>query len=487
MLQQTYWLSLHASSLLHVQENEGIFGSAICALITRRVFEWAWVIVRLWLKQEDVPAMSIGTELEHFMEYVFGFCAALDEAFLQEASHGSAKAVQRKEWHIFDACDDITFACQDNELEEGQVGLLPCVKQVLWSNVFFGACAHDHLQLEELAVYLIRQRIALEALPRTAFFTRRSAFRRVKWGEWLVYHDASRYVQEGFSSSVQPLLDWLESHQNENPCQCLPAVRLRQSFEHEWLQQCVPPYGTAPVPSDQAADVFCGLMQKLGTCRPREPNCCAWNWHQSTLQHAWSVWRKNRLSAKFLREWALQAEDYDNIASLPFLWNQGVYQHQLLFLVDPEIWEVEKSGGLAWRSGWTSPDRWQRSLCAQKRPSLAARPVGASVFIKTGDSMVPLSGKWKPLDTFRRVSATLEVDNNSSSELSTTDLTRTTTLRLSTSVADDLVNTTATVTTTVTTEFFCPLPLAQSLADENHVGKTTLSLSLPLQVCSSTH
>lgn len=66
----------------------------------------------------------------------------------------------------------------------------------------------------------------------------------------------------------------------------------------------------------------------------------------------------------------------------------------------------------------------------------------------------------EPLDTFRRVSATLEVDNNSSSELSTTDLTRTTTLRLSTSVADDLVNTTATVTTTVTTEFFCPLPLA---------------------------
>ena len=26
--------------------------------------------------------MSIGTELEHFMEYVFGFCAALDEARL---------------------------------------------------------------------------------------------------------------------------------------------------------------------------------------------------------------------------------------------------------------------------------------------------------------------------------------------------------------------------------------------------------------------
>lgn len=161
MLQQTYWLALHVW-LVHskqhmIQENEGLFGSAICALITRRVFEWSWLIVRLWLKQEDVPAMSIGTELEHFMEYVFGFCAALDEAFLQEAPEGSAKAVR----------------VQDNELQEGQVGLVPCVREVLWTNVFFGACARDHQQLEELAVYLIRQRIALEALPRTAFLTGR--------------------------------------------------------------------------------------------------------------------------------------------------------------------------------------------------------------------------------------------------------------------------------------------------------------------------
>lgn len=35
-----------------------------------------------------------------------------------------------------------------------------------------------------------------------------------------VYHDASRYVQEGFSSSVQPLLAWLEAHRDENPCEC---------------------------------------------------------------------------------------------------------------------------------------------------------------------------------------------------------------------------------------------------------------------------
>ena len=35
-----------------------------------------------------------------------------------------------------------------------------------------------------------------------------------------VYHDASRYVQEGFSSSVQPLLAWLEAHRLDNPCEC---------------------------------------------------------------------------------------------------------------------------------------------------------------------------------------------------------------------------------------------------------------------------
>ena len=69
--------------------------------------------------------------------------------------------------------------------------------------MFFGACAHDHEHLEELAVglgflkvervrrlenlrqvYLIRQRIALEALPRTAFLTgRRGPYERgVKMG-----------------------------------------------------------------------------------------------------------------------------------------------------------------------------------------------------------------------------------------------------------------------------------------------------------------
>jgi len=161
MLQQTYWLLLHVW-LVHtkqhlVQEKEGIFGSAVCAVITRQIFEWAWIIVQLWLKQEDVPAMNISGELEHIMEYCFGFCAALDEAFKHEAAEGTAHAAN----------------LQDSELKEGQVGLLPLVKQVLWQNVYFGSIPHDHAELHELAVYLVRQRMAVEAIPRNDFLAGR--------------------------------------------------------------------------------------------------------------------------------------------------------------------------------------------------------------------------------------------------------------------------------------------------------------------------
>eukprot|EP00931_Biecheleriopsis_adriatica_P008313 TRINITY_DN109515_c0_g1_i1.p1 TRINITY_DN109515_c0_g1~~TRINITY_DN109515_c0_g1_i1.p1 ORF type:complete len:370 (-),score=72.34 TRINITY_DN109515_c0_g1_i1:31-1020(-) len=164
MLQQTYWLVLH-TWLLHskqhqVQEHEGLWGSAVCALITRGLFEWSWLVVRLWLMQEDVPAMNVQSEMEHFMEYSFGFCAALDEAWKQEAPHGTKRALEMKE----------------EDLEEGQVGLLPCVKHVLRSNVYNGAVPHDHPELTELAVYVVRQRLLLEALPKNVFFLARTSW-----------------------------------------------------------------------------------------------------------------------------------------------------------------------------------------------------------------------------------------------------------------------------------------------------------------------
>jgi len=157
ILQQTYWLSLH-TWLVHakqhdIQETESVFGSAVCSMITRRTFEWSWIILRLWLMTEDVPSMNVQSEMEHFMEYVFGLCNALDEAWKQEAPNGTAAAL----------------ALREEDLPEGCIGLVPLVKHVLWSNIYNGSIPHDSQKLHELAVYLVRQRLALDAFPRNSF------------------------------------------------------------------------------------------------------------------------------------------------------------------------------------------------------------------------------------------------------------------------------------------------------------------------------
>ncbi|CAE8698509.1 unnamed protein product, partial [Polarella glacialis] len=146
------------------------------------------------------------------------------------------------------------------------------------------------------------------------------SFRHVKWGDWLIYHDASQYVREGFSSSVQPLLDWLESKREENPCECLAATRLRQTIQHEWQQQCVGAYGPVERDFARAEQIHCGTMWRLGACTPSSrADCCAHLWRRPMMQHSWSVWRKNRRSARFLREWAKQSEEFDIVAHLPFV------------------------------------------------------------------------------------------------------------------------------------------------------------------------
>ncbi|CAE8617819.1 unnamed protein product [Polarella glacialis] len=159
MRMQVYFLTLH-TWLIHrtqhrIQASEKLWGSAICALITRRAFEWEWVVVRLWLMIEDVPAMSITSELEDLMEYAFGLCKALDEAFETEAPDGTARALEQV------------------ELKEGQIGLLPRVKYCLWANMYSGVVPHDLPELHELTVYLVRQRLAMEAMPRNTFLTGR--------------------------------------------------------------------------------------------------------------------------------------------------------------------------------------------------------------------------------------------------------------------------------------------------------------------------
>jgi len=145
------------------------------------------------------------------------------------------------------------------------------------------------------------------------------ALRRAKWGDWVIYHDSSQYIQQGFSYSVQPLLDWLEHHRETNKCECVASVQLRQTLQHEWEQQCAfQLYSPEPRDMHNVFDLFCGIAWRIGICEPRSgAECCKELWQQPMLQHSWSIWRKNRRSARFLREWAQAATDYNNIAYLP--------------------------------------------------------------------------------------------------------------------------------------------------------------------------
>lgn len=157
---QVYWLALHVW-LIHakqhlVQDGEGVLGSALCALATRRLFEWQWNQVRGWMHDVDVPVMSLTAELQDLQEYVFGFCVALDDAFKEEAPNGTRAGLVQSE----------------DSLSQGSHGLAPRVKYVLWANVYSGLVQHDDPKLHELTVYTLRQRAAIEAVPRRDFFAR---------------------------------------------------------------------------------------------------------------------------------------------------------------------------------------------------------------------------------------------------------------------------------------------------------------------------
>jgi len=160
---QTYWLALHVW-LLHtkqhsVQEGEWFFGSALCALLTRRLFEFQWNRIRGILHAADVPIMSVSNELQDLQEYVFGFCVALDDAFKEEVA--SAAGVD-----IVGA-----IAAEDADLQPDRHGLAPRLKYILWANMYSGAVPHDATELYELTVYLLRQRIFLDAVSRDDFLS----------------------------------------------------------------------------------------------------------------------------------------------------------------------------------------------------------------------------------------------------------------------------------------------------------------------------
>lgn len=158
---QAYWLALHVW-LVHskqhaVQEGEGLFGSALCALITRRLFEFQWDRIRLQLYARKVPVMSITNELQDLQEFVFGLCVALDDIFREEGALGPGGTAS-------------ALGLGEAELSDGCLGLAPRLKYALWSNVYSGLTPHSAVPLYELTVYLLRQRMLMEALPRGTFF-----------------------------------------------------------------------------------------------------------------------------------------------------------------------------------------------------------------------------------------------------------------------------------------------------------------------------
>lgn len=265
------------------------------------------------------------------------------------------------------------------------------------------------------------------------------SFREARWGDWIIYQDASQYIGEGFSTSVRPLLAWLEAQKESNPCQCIPAVMLRQDMQHEWEQTCV-----SSIEGDRASRLhsFCEAVRYV-----ERPNMskerCQILWRRPMLQYAWMVWRKNTINARVLREFRLLSERRELISHMPFndqtlfslvvnrissevglrvLWAPSLYieawRHEMdiaqggfgsndatifkhlnfmleelyrqrkhpagptsLQFVRPGMQPPSSVPGMLWRARFVSEKTWRRSLCIQSatRPRLAATLVSAKV------------------------------------------------------------------------------------------------------------
>jgi len=163
---QTYWATLHAW-LLHCKSKDAIassgpMGTATGVLMTKSVFNWQWDQVRFWMYCADVPGMSLKAELEHFQGFMFDFCTKLDDIWEEEAPEGTAKA-----------------------LAPGSGSSLgPRLQKALKENIYeFNQVAGGEDDfIYELTVYLLRQKLALEALPAEAFLGCGFGWADFAWG-----------------------------------------------------------------------------------------------------------------------------------------------------------------------------------------------------------------------------------------------------------------------------------------------------------------
>lgn len=162
---QTYWATLHAW-LLHCKSKDviaksGPLGMGLGVLMTKSVFNWQWDQVRFWMHCANVPGMSLKAELEHFQGFMFDFCTQLDDIWEEEAPDGTAEA-----------------------LASGSSSSLgPRLQQALSESVyeFHNVVEGDDDFIYDMAVYLLRQRLALEALSSEAFLSAGFGWADFKW------------------------------------------------------------------------------------------------------------------------------------------------------------------------------------------------------------------------------------------------------------------------------------------------------------------
>eukprot|EP00746_Dinoflagellata_sp_MGD_P003036 gnl/MRDRNA2_/MRDRNA2_105926_c0_seq1.p1 gnl/MRDRNA2_/MRDRNA2_105926_c0~~gnl/MRDRNA2_/MRDRNA2_105926_c0_seq1.p1 ORF type:complete len:306 (+),score=58.00 gnl/MRDRNA2_/MRDRNA2_105926_c0_seq1:87-1004(+) len=152
---QTYWATLHAW-LLHckckdVIAKSGALGMGLGMLMTKSVFTWQWDQVRFWMHCANVPGMSLKSELEHFQGFMFDFCTKLDDIWEQEAPEGTAAALAPGSGSSLGV--RLQAALRENVYEFNQV------------------VEEDDDFVYDMTVYLLRQKLALEALPSEAFLS----------------------------------------------------------------------------------------------------------------------------------------------------------------------------------------------------------------------------------------------------------------------------------------------------------------------------
>ena len=122
--------------------------------------------------------------------------------------------------------------------------------------------------------------------------------------DWVYYTDASKYHSNVFSSYFSESIEKLQLlAMNNSGCNCIPAVRLRQSIEWEYAQRCSLKHGHS----------LCESIKHVSTYA----NCTQWK-NYPMLQASFSLWRNDGSTRIFLKKWLDLVTSVQFMTRLPF-------------------------------------------------------------------------------------------------------------------------------------------------------------------------